>query len=97
MLMIKPLAAACTRGAGKSQPCVPRFHSAPRPEQGVCTPQQRLKQTPVRVASIETAETAVQRPGGLSLDSSSILPVQGRIHSTESFSTGMLVTAARTG
>jgi hypothetical protein len=44
----------------------------------------------MQVASLDVTETAVQKPGVLSLDSSSILPVEGRIHSTESFSTGQL-------
>lgn len=87
LLINKPLATASTRGAGKRQPCVARSHAAPRPEHGVARPQQRLKQHLMRVASIEATQTAVQRREGLALDSSSIPPVEGRIHSTESFST----------
>lgn len=82
----KSYAAACRHGCGKSQPCVPRVYAAPRPEQVVGRPQQLSKQTIVQVASAEVADTR----GGLSLENSSILPVQGRIHSIESFSTGML-------
>jgi hypothetical protein len=90
LLFNKPSAAACTRGAGRSLPCVPRVHAASWPEHGVGRPQQRLNRTIMRVASTEVAQTVVERVGGLSLDSSSILPVEGRIHSTESFSTGVL-------
>ncbi|KAF6266380.1 hypothetical protein COO60DRAFT_1474597 [Scenedesmus sp. NREL 46B-D3] len=79
----KSYAAACRHGCGKSQPCVPLVYAAPRPEQVVGRPQQLLKQTIMQVASAEVADTR----GGVSLENSSILPVQGRIHSIESFST----------
>jgi hypothetical protein len=90
LLSNKPYVAACSRGAGKSNVFVPRLHAALKPAQGVSRPRQRLNHVTARVDSFEVTETTAQQPGVLPLNSSSILPVQGRIHSTESFSTGML-------